>query len=197
MRMSGCVAVGLDVHVFAGTSIAHIQKKGVGSAIKVFRRPLGKSSRPWLYGSSSIQTIAAMAVCDTTRSTMHDCDMLSDLQTHWPCRVSEHSSAHHRNNGRLGERPCSFACRDKPKVELHLGYYLLPRFVISPDETFIIRTADSRYLDTCEQAARGKTAHTRSSKGAYKRSVLQRFGKSSRPWLHGKPCHEKIAALAV
>ena len=47
----------------------------------MFRRPLGKSSRPWLYGSSSIQTIAAMAVCDTTRSTMHDCDMLSELQT--------------------------------------------------------------------------------------------------------------------
>ena len=150
----------MDVHVFAGTSIYHIQKKGVGSAIKVFRRPLGKSSRPWLYGS-------------TNQSTMHDCDMLSDLQTHWPCRVSEHSSAHHRNNGRLGGRLCSFACRDKPKVQLHLGYYLLQRFVVSPGETFIIRTADSGYLDTCERAARGKTSHTRSSKGAYKHSVLQ------------------------
>ena len=133
--------------MFAGTSIAHIQKKGVGSAIKVFRRPLGKSSRPWLYGRSGVQTIAAVAVYDTNRSTMHDCDMLSELQTHWPCRVSEHSSAHHRNNGRLGGRPCSFACTDKPKVRLHLGYYLLQRFVVSEGETCIIRTADLGHLD--------------------------------------------------
>ena len=67
--------------MFAGTSIAHIQKKGVGSAKKVFRRPLGKSSRPWLYGRSGVQTIAAVAVYDTNPSTMHDCDMLSELQT--------------------------------------------------------------------------------------------------------------------
>ena len=50
MRISGCVAVGLGVHVFAGTSIAHIQKKGVGSAKKVFRRPLGKGSGPTIAG---------------------------------------------------------------------------------------------------------------------------------------------------
>ena len=40
--------------------------------------------------------------------------------------------------------------------------------------------------------------HTRDRRRELTNAVFFRqFGKSSRPWLHGKPCHEKIAALVV
>ena len=112
---------------------------------------------------------------------MHDCELLSELQTvglagsvsiaqpiieTMPTRAKGWTANSRKLfYNRLGGTPCSFPCTDKPKVRLHLGYYLPQRFVVLQGETFIIRTADLEHLYTCEPAARGKTSHARSSKG--------------------------------